>query len=71
MDTQRTANTVTVEALAIMGAEQLAYVKPERAAGQTIYVVYGATGEKLGGFSGREVAFAACRQNDLEPVSVH
>lgn len=71
MRTETHTKTITVEALAALGAEQLAYVKPDRIDGQTVYFVYAADGQHLGGFAGRDVAFAACRQHDLEPVSVH
>ena len=71
MRTQTEAKSITVEALAALGAEQLAYVKSDQVDGQTVYFVHAADGQRLGGFAARDVAFAACRQHDLEPVSVH
>jgi len=65
------ARQITPEAFAVLGAEDVAYIKPEAIDGQTVYVVYRADGQQLGGFAARDVAFAACRQNELEPVSVH
>ncbi|HZD24721.1 MAG TPA: DUF1150 family protein [Alphaproteobacteria bacterium] len=62
---------ISQEALAALGTNDIAYVKPEHHDGQTIHVVYSADGQQIGGFEGRDVAFAACRQHELEPVSVH
>ena len=71
MQTDLTSRELTVEALAVLGSEQLAYVRPQLIDGQTIHVVYAADGRQIGGFPSRDVAFAACRQHDLEPLSVH
>ncbi|MDP6344328.1 MAG: DUF1150 family protein [Alphaproteobacteria bacterium] len=71
MQVQRNLGEFTVEALAMLGADELAYVKQQQADGQVIHVIHAANGKELGGFASREVAFAACRQHGLEPVSVH
>jgi hypothetical protein len=71
MQVETFAKSISIEALAALGAEEIAYVKPQRVDGETVYFVFAADGRELGGFGGREVAFAACRQNDLEPLSVH
>jgi hypothetical protein len=39
--------------------------------GTTIHVVCLADGRQVGAFADRDVAFAAVRQNALEPLSVH
>jgi hypothetical protein len=71
MDVRNAQHTVTIEALAALGAEQLAYIKPEVIDGQTLYLIYDALGERIGGYQDKDVAFAACRQQELEPLSVH
>lgn len=71
MQVQPYSKSISVEALAALGTEEIAYVKPDRVDGQIVYFVFSASGEQLGGFAGRDVAFAACRQHELEPVSVH
>ncbi len=53
------------------GREQLAYVKPVQVDGRTAYAVHAADGTEIAVMPDREVARAAIRQHDLEPVSVH
>ena len=60
---------VSAADLAQWGAGFIAYVKPVE--GEGAYAIHGADGRELGIAIGREVAFAAARQNGLEPVSVH
>ena len=62
---------VTPEALAMLGATDMAYVKGAAVNGVQVFLVFTADGRELGGFASRDTAFAACRQNELEPVSVH
>lgn len=62
---------ITQQALVMLGVQQIAYVKKLQINDQAIYAVYSADGKQLGGFPDRDVALAACIQNDLEPVSVH
>lgn len=59
------------EGLAMLGADQLAYIRPHRVNGQTVYVVHGANGQELGGFDNHVSALAACQQHDLEAVALH
>ncbi|MGE0733151.1 MAG: DUF1150 family protein [Alphaproteobacteria bacterium] len=58
--------------LAALAVNHLAYIKlvptPE---GPALYEVFNADGTALAKFEDREIAFAAVRQNDMEPVSVH
>lgn len=63
--------TVTPEMLAAMGAGDVAYIRPQDVEGRVVHIIYSADGQQIGGYENREVAFAACRQNDLEPLSVH
>ena len=60
---------VSAADLAQWGSGFIAYVKPGE--GEGAYAIHGADGRLLGVAVGREVAFAAARQNGLEPVSVH
>ncbi len=60
---------VSAADLAQWGSGFIAYVKPGE--GEEAYAIHGADGRLLGVTVGREVAFAAARQNGLEPVSVH
>lgn len=50
---------------------QVAYIKAVEAEGAMAYAIYAADGTQLGLSSDRETAFAAVRQHELEPMSVH
>ena len=65
------SEVISSEAFAMLGAGDVAYVRPQAIEGRTIYLIFSAEGEQIGGYENREVAFAACRQNDLEPLSAH
>ena len=54
-----------------LGLGQLAYVKPVKVDGRTAFAVHAADGTEIAVMPDREVARAAIRQYDLEPVSVH
>ncbi len=54
-----------------LGLEQLAYVKPVTLDGKEIFAVYAADGTEIAVMANREIACAAVRQHDLEPLSVH
>jgi hypothetical protein len=57
--------------LAALGLQEVAYVKPVSVEGNTAYAVHAADGTEIAVMADRDVAFAAIRQNDLRPVSVH
>ncbi len=62
---------ISVQDLAALGLQDVAYVKAERQDGQTLFAVYAADGTRLAMMPKRETAIAVVRQNDLEPLSVH
>jgi hypothetical protein len=57
--------------LASLGLQEVAYVKPVFVEGSTAYAVHAADGTEIAVMADRDIAFAAIRQNDLRPVSVH
>ena len=57
--------------LMAVGIESLAYVKTVVEGDQVLFEIYAANGVEMGKAANREVAFAALRQQGLEPVSVH
>ena len=59
------------EDFAAFGVDHVAYVKPVTVNGVAAFAVHAADGTPLTVLPDREVASAAVRQNDLEPVSVH
>ena len=62
---------LTPEQLFHLGVQDLAYVKPTMDDGIASYAVCTAEGIEVATFDESDVAFAACRQYDLEPVSLH
>jgi hypothetical protein len=58
-----------------LGLRDLAYVKPvamsDGETTQLIFAIHSADGSAVGAAESRELAFAAVRQNGLEPVSLH
>jgi len=63
--------SMSARELYALGMQQLAYVKPVTENGTVAYAVFAADGTQLGLMATRELAFAALRQHDLEPMSVH
>lgn len=62
---------MTVQDLAVLGLNDVAYVKTIQVEGETAYSVHAADGAQIAVMDDRDVAFAAIRQGDMEPVSVH
>lgn len=56
---------------AAFGMDNFAYVKPVDVNGAVGYAIHAADGTPLTVMPQRDVAFAAVRQHDMEPVSVH
>lgn len=59
------------EHFAALGVDRVAYVRPAMVEGQKVYAIHSADGNAIGMMAGRELAFAAVKQHDMEPVSVH
>jgi len=57
--------------LALLGMQDLAYVKAVVVNGVTAFAVHAADGTQVAVLPDREVALATVRQHDLEPLSVH
>ncbi|EKV30468.1 hypothetical protein C882_4427 [Caenispirillum salinarum AK4] len=58
--------------LAALGAEDVAYAKfVTDSDGQEYWSIHAGDGTQLGAAQSLDLAWAAIRQNDLEPVSVH
>lgn len=71
MEQVHRVRAVSVEALATMGAPNTAYIKPVAHEGRILYAIHGGDGTPLAIAETRDLAFAAARQNDLEPVDAH
>ena len=62
---------ITMQQLFQIGLTDIAYVKAVPGENSRSYALHTADGNEIARFAERDVAFAACRQHDLEPVSVH
>jgi len=71
MYTSTVIRQLSPEDFAAFGVDNVAYIKPVLVNGVAAFAVHAADGTPLTVMSERDVAFAAVRQNDLEPVSVH
>ena len=62
----------SVRDFAMLGVGDIAYVKPVIDDGNTVFAVHAADGSEIALVKAdRDVAFAAVRQHDLAPLSVH
>ncbi len=63
---------ITEADLALLGLQDLAYVKTVAGeGGRVAFAIHAADGTEMAVLDDRDVAFAAVRQNDMEPKSVH
>ncbi len=63
--------TFTPKEFALLGLQDIAYVKRVTINDATAFAIYAADGTQMAVLSDYNVALAAVRQHDLEPVSVH
>ena len=68
---QHPVSAVSPEALAAWGGPNLVYVRPVPVPGGTAWGIFAQSGQPMGVTEERDVAFAAARQHELEPVDVH
>ncbi len=65
------AMMLTAQDFAALGAQNMAFVKKIEEGGSEQWGIFAADGTPIGMAPSRDVAFAAVRQHDLEPFSVH
>ena len=79
MDPERNETTVDIRAMralsphdfAALGSDSIAYVKAVTVDDKVGYAIHAADGSPVAVMNDRAVAFAAVRQNGLEPLNVH
>lgn len=71
MDTIRSRSSGSPAGVAPYADDRTVYVKPFAVEGRQGYAIHAADGSPIGWCEERDVAFAAARQQNLEPVSVH
>ncbi len=62
---------LSVQDFATLGLDHLAYIRPIDRNGEPAFSIHAADGSPLSVLAERDIAFAAVRQNDMEPLSVH
>ena len=62
---------ISLQDLAVLGVQDIAYVKPVLHQGQPAFEVHAADGTLVATTATRHAAEHLIRHNDLEPVSVH
>ena len=71
MQTLEQMRQMAANDLAMLGMQDIAYVKPVVVDGNAGYAIHAADGTQMALIGDRDIAFAVVRQNELEPVSVH
>ena len=71
MQTLNSSETFTAQDLAAWGVNDVAYIKSITSDEALKYAIHAADGTQMAIMNDRSTAFAAVRQNNLEPVSVH
>ena len=66
-----TAGRMSARDFALWGVEDVAYIRKIEIDGKPEWAICGADGSGIAIAPNRDLAFAAARQNDLEPLSVH
>ena len=62
---------ITSHDLAMLGLNDVAYIKPRTDLGQNIFAIYTADGNEVAVVESHDLAVATIIQNDLELVRVH
>lgn len=71
-DRRSTLHSLTESELALLGVEEFAYVRRVvEDDGEVKFAIHRAAGSQVAVVTDRDTAFAAVRQNGLEPLSVH
>lgn len=71
MNPQERYHELSQQDFLLLGINDIAYVKKEQRDGKQVFVIHSADGNAITALADHDVAFAAVRQNDMEPLSVH
>jgi hypothetical protein len=71
MDQLQRIRQISARDFMTLGVGDVAYIKPAVVQDKLSYVIFSADGTILGAAEDRDVAFAAVRQQGLEPMSAH
>lgn len=67
----RKPESLSAQDFAALGLNDLAFVKPVLVEGKTVYAIHAADGTAMALVEEKDIAEAAIRQHDLEPLAVH
>ena len=70
MNTMHDIRTITPQDLALLGMQNMAYLRAVTLEGTAGFGIFAADGTQLAFAPSRALAVAAVREHDLEPVSV-
>ena len=71
MNPQERYQELSQQDFLLLGINDVAYVKKEEREGKEVFVIHSADGNAITALADHDIAFAAVRQNDMEPLSVH
>jgi len=71
MNRSQAIETISRQDFLALGMKHLAYIKPVELEGKPAFAVFAADGSQLAVMASRDIAAAAVRQHDMEPVSIH
>jgi hypothetical protein len=71
VNTVHDIRTITPQDLALLGMQNMAYLRAVTLEGTPGFGIFAADGTQLAFAPSRALAVAAVREHDLEPVSVH
>ncbi|HTS93876.1 MAG TPA: DUF1150 family protein [Stellaceae bacterium] len=71
MTTIERLKQITPKEFALLGVNDVAYVKRVIVNDEVAFAIHSADGTQVAVMPDREVAFATIRQHELEPVSLH
>lgn len=71
MNEQIAVRDLSPQDFLLLGINDLAYVKKGWVEGKEAFLVFSADGTQIAAIADHDVAFAAVRQNGMEPLSVH
>jgi hypothetical protein len=64
-------HNISPQQLAMLGMQQIAYVKPVEVNGTTAFAIHAADGTPMALAEGRDIAIAAIVQHEMVPALVH
>ncbi|HEX3972477.1 MAG TPA: DUF1150 family protein [Stellaceae bacterium] len=70
MNTLEKLREMSDQDFALIGMQQLAYIKPTVVNGVVGFSIHAADGTQIGMAPSRDIAFAAVKQHELEPLSL-